>query len=879
VINGEVVFNSHPSNNKTDNAQLYIDIESILKEFSMLDTKDCFDFNTSLLCWLFIHPTPPEVYNHIPIFDNYFGELEDTCIPLQPILSSMGRAVLEGMSVKNEEYFITNTDHVVFFNYQSGFRSCATRIFDLLGYKLDTGLTQWGVDVHRHGLTRDFFIKHLGLAWFPGLHISTSSTFLESDEQLIALHREIWLAHLKRKQHGRLSNTFGDLLAVIIIQFDHVSFSLENSFAFSNGFTKGGRDGGGSDRNKNKNKNKNKNWEKNITSEVVKNLQKELESSFPPVSGRAGAKVFMPNLSYLDKFIKDSAFPELHLQLIQTLLRLKDHDWGLTTLHGIFLATKVDLAGDDLLCLFSQGKNIFDSKLSVTAKNLKTIHTKGRLFYTLQQVVSRSYPVGANRTYSRSIYGLDTIVGRSDKLPLDGAGEFLMRTVDPVVRGKLTLLRLPNGCRALGYEETSEYDAFLKNITRESFNDLIVKETNAETFQHWFSRRMFWGASGGAPGARITWDNSGERLRLNKRGALIALKPHRIRELWAKAKNSGEDSVIQFSKETIKFESGKNRGILNTSVENYVSQAYIQDIFHENVRDDIWYSYGHSTAGRIANAIRRLSNLKVKNPLMWDYSDFNINHIYRNMALGYFNTGEVIINRLSVPKNSKLYTAITSDMRDALRYIIKARYNTYLQDDQLGILVRAVRSLQSGERATSDINTTQNDIAVRVMNATSINLFGHLLIDKVGDRAGDDAFLLANSLFSASLACALFNLTGEAGQVYKINLNCISTKGADSTLSGPGAGEFLRLAYDGAKNSISGYPLRAMMGWIHGEFFAEPIPDPPARMATLLEQKAKLSRRGWQVPDYIFTMLLDKYVHWSTLIRMSNGVSHPISVL
>jgi len=823
-------------------SKIFFDIEGLYGYYGLTDEIDCPNFDAAIVYWLTLHPMPPEVFNFLPNFESFF----DLTIPINqqlkiPLLNSDSRLLIRNLiSHKSDDgqyqHTKDNGTHI-FFNYQADFYSCATRALKILG--LETLVTEWGVDVHKYGLGSDVFIERLQVAWSPGVVLVHSDTFCEGDLQLRDLHRFKW------HQMGNLINQVSAAPAwcVVIVQNDHVSFSIKDSILSEQCIIPVFK--------------KTNNSSDLFSPDYISLLHQH----FPPVSGRAGAKVFIKDLDYIPKLAAMIEEPHLLKIFLDRLLAMRDHNWGMTTIHGLLLSILVDEAGSDLLIYYAFTPQLCTPLIADAAKLLKMVHTTGRLYYTLSTMLRKYYPVYTGRSYARSIYGLDTLVGRSEKLPLDSAGEMLMRTVDPFRRGKLEIGTLANGMRYLHYDtDGQEYTRYMSVLTKQSFEALIKEKTHAESFRHWFSRRMFWGASGGSPGAKVTWKDD-EKLRLNKRGALIALKPYRVEKLWKIARSLSGKKVIQFSKSTKKFESGKLRAILNTSVENYVSQGYIQDIFHENVRDDIWYSYGHSTSGRIANAIRRLSDVKLRTPLMWDYSDFNINHTYVNMALGYLYTGKVIINRMVIPRNSKLYEEIVDNISDDIRYIIQARFNTYLADDELGIMVKAVRSLQSGERATSDINTTQNDIAVRLMDDASKRLFGFSVIHSVGDRAGDDAFLTAKSLLYGSLACALFNLTGEAGQVYKINMNAIrnnalgsiSTINSDRLISSAGSGEFLRLSYDGATNEIRGYPLRAMMGFIHGEFFAEPIPDPPSRAATLLEQVSKLHRRGWHTPDWLFT--------------------------
>jgi len=246
---------------------------------------------------------------------------------------------------------------------------------------------------------------------------------------------------------------------------------------------------------------------------------------------------------------------------------------------------------------------------------------------------------------------------------------------------------------------------------------------------------------------------------------------------------------------------------------------------------------------------------------MWDFSDYNLNHTFIVMLLLYEEVVRVLIVRGAAQTPLKIYTQAKNDLSAALQFVLNARKNTYLSDNETGVIGQIIRGLQSGERGTSFINSLCNMVDTKVANRAGKALLGYNLIEEEGDRQGDDVFLTTHDAVEAVLLCCLLNLTGSAGQLYKIS----SDYGGDGHKA---RGEFLRYAYDAAANAVSGYPLRALTGFTHGEYQSEPVPDVFDRAGTLVEQVAKLARRGVSIPASLLQAMVQRN---AAIVRTVNG--------
>jgi hypothetical protein len=791
----------------------FIDAEGLAAKFHL--NRAPMNFCEALVGYIVLHPTPPEVYRWIsplPAFtDESFNRFK-LSLPISGVrlLSRCENALMNGF------YCFPNIDADEY--------SCASRLLSILGIR-DYFLERTR-DIHEAGMWGDKFSKILESLVAPHILVTSVDFPVTNSEGIV--DENLLNQDLNDLSHdvSRTSNEKARPEMVIRLYNDHVAYILDerwldNVYADYIAFTE----------------------QAPLNKKVVLH---QLEDSYPKVSGRAGGKVFC---ELRDIWLLGNQ------HLVQPLLqRLVDYrnvnDWEEVTVLGITFLTQLSIAGEDAAWWFYRNSQyIFSQTLTDMHALMKKVHACIRVNEALPLYTRRSLAPHLDRDWSRELYGFDTIIGRSEKLKLDFPAEVLMRSIDPATRARVTIATSQQGTRYLKFEE-DKYAEDTRRMVMNVVSRLIKLNVNLESFRQWFSRRFYWAASGGAPGAKITWttvnsDPGGapikERLRLNKRGAMLSLTADQVENLIKIGSQLQAGKMpTQWSVKAVKYESGKLRSILNTSVEYYVIQAYLLDQFDKNIDNSGWYSSGHSATVKIANQLRRLSDLRDFIGFMWDYSDFNINHTYTIMTELYKATGQILAERGDVSDVGSNVKQAISDIDKTVTYICAARTNTYLVDKDVDLIVKSARGLQSGERGTSFTNTMCNEIDVQIVNETAKRLFNHPVLHKVGDKQGDDAFLNAMSMFDASLAAALFNLTGSAGQVYKINV---------SYKQPPGRGEFLRESYDSATYTVNGYPIRAMMGFIHGEFFSEPITKPFDRYATFFEQWAKLKRRGWVAPE------------------------------
>jgi hypothetical protein len=669
-------------------------------------------------------------------------------------------------------------------------------------------------DIDKVGMLTSQFYKALTQIWLPNIAIihSLSDTLSSPDPSITLRLTYNAIAHYK-------SDIYSPCPAVIfIVMFsNHVSFGIDS--AYLKGFLE-------------------------VTDPHYQSLHSYAELDlYPLVQGRAGAKVFVrpSNLNVLGR-------PRgLQGRLLDRIINREVGDWEQVLPTALLLLNNLEAGGSDIILFLLSTPFFWKMKTGEVAKYMKSLHASIRTIHSIPGYMLTSYQQSEMRTWARHLYGLDTIIGRSELVPIDVGAEQVMRTADPVLRAVPVMEVLPNGYRRLSFS-TSDYYHLIVKLARETSETLLRKEIKLETFNEYFASRLFWGASGGAPGATITWEDSGESLRLNKRGAMLHLKGDRVRKIMEQAyQKIPRRQAVQWSVAAIKFESGKQRVILNTVLEHYVIQGYIQHLADTNARNDGWYSANHDNAARISNCLRRLTDLTVRCGYMWDYADFNINHIIALMNIEVSARAETLLRRFNGKATQQKIKELTHDIESALAYVIEARKNTYLIDQKSGVIVKSARGLQSGERSTSAVNSESNNTDTNLVRMVSVDLLGYDVLDIVADKTGDDAFETTRTVGDGVLAGCLYNLTGAAGQVKKINI---------AYKEGGGSGEYLRMHYNARDNTVNGYPIRAMMGFIHGEFFSDPLPQPFERAAAFISQVQKLRRRGFNCPPPLLESII-----------------------
>lgn len=571
-------------------------------------------------------------------------------------------------------------------------------------------------------------------------------------------------------------------------------------------------------------------------------LRERLEASYPPPSGRPGGKV-LADWYLVFRYLR-SARPSRRRDLaIATLAMLsrEETDWG--SIAAISLV---------LLPYFSELGGVYASEalLALLPSPFPPLIEYAKLCKALNQGLRLSYtfprPSGCYARLSqeevRQLTGLDVLPGRNEVFAVSHIGDMFMRAS----HGSLPTVLLTATDGTPHYDRAA-YDQEMRECIAEALQSILPSRLQPTSFSRWYARREFWAASGGAPGAKLSWlrvDESSldaklevERVRLNKRAALLL-----VPEAYHRRHFADPASAVLYSKAAPKFENGKRRIIWNTSLTHYVAQGFLLDLVEPHFRQGTWYSAANSAPHRTARSIARHAELHQATGFMWDYADFNINHSQDAQVLLFSVLAELIRERL--PRDDPSSAICAADVTRITAWVNAAKRNFFMHDSESGYVQEAVRSLASGERATSFVNTVLSRAYRLQHDRASQRLLGRQLLLPRSDHQGDDVFATVASMPDATLAGCLFLLTGYAGQLFKITCNYTPS------------GEFLRQFY--GLHGIAGYPIRSAMGLFSGEYFEDLPPDPPSRVAATFMQFAKVTARGGAFEPHLITLLTSR---------------------
>nr|QMU26429.1 RNA-dependent RNA polymerase [Rosellinia necatrix mycovirus] len=578
-----------------------------------------------------------------------------------------------------------------------------------------------------------------------------------------------------------------------------------------------------------------------------------LSEAYPETSGRAGGKV---NLTISDVILSGSLTQRGRLMATElaSLSKVANAEFESVTIISLLLLDQFsiyswmhsDLIRTNLATLLPQ-------KLQVLNKINKVCHLGIRM--------THSFPGAACQgpsDFLRNMYGLDVIVGRSEYLPLDVPAEMRMRMKDPSIRATPSVS---------GPGQTLIFDKRAYNDQLRAATFTAVREANTrlikpETFSSWYARRLYWAASGSAPGATVRWEEMAPKQRLNKRGALLLLPADHYKTILSEALGP-----VLWSKCAPKYENGKMRAIWNTTIEHYVIQAYLGEMLDAHSSGAGWNTSVHDIRARMMNDLGRLGLLHTTVGLMWDYSDFNINHSVDAIGHLYDAISTSLLERLdsscATSSDASILHTVRREIRLCCSYIKEAKCNMYLEDPTSGFITRAVRSLQSGERLTSTTNTYLNRAYTILVDRWLTRNLGGKWLNDISYHQGDDAFEAARNVICGLVICYVYNFLGFAGQSSKITCDYSSN------------GEFLRRAYDAKRGEIGGYPVRSSMGLLAGEFFREFVGDPSARAATYIDQYRKVVARGSLLSPSLLQRLLHKRA--SVVYTDESGKKHKVT--
>lgn len=564
----------------------------------------------------------------------------------------------------------------------------------------------------------------------------------------------------------------------------------------------------------------------------------ELDVKYPKNAGRPGGKLHCDPST-----VARSCRDPLTSAIARWLLDRDNSEtkWESTMASSLLLLPHLSATSRDIFVPYLFSLNFGHLDVPAASKFFKRLHTFIRITRTVPGHSRQLTAVQANH-----LYGIDLLTGPSEQLPLDMADEIRQRMTPSAFNAVPT----PNLNKPLDKELYMEY---FRRALKEVIEEDLPPKMTWPTFEDWYSDRLGWAAAGGAPGFKINWGD--EKERLNKRGALLSMPFDHVNSMLR-----NNECPLHYSKGAVKFEKGKKRAIWNTSIYHYLYQAYVLDCLDSQLRSKDtapdgpspanWNSSTHHAAARLATQAQRLAQLASSEGvgLMWDFSDFNINHSLETMVILFSTLGKALAERNQSNKGSDYLTQVQQDFDDAISWISKARVNTILDsaDQDNPLIAEILRSLQSGERATSFTNTFENRIYLKIADYTAFDLFHHQLVTNTRSQQGDDVFLIGESLFDAIIECAVLNISGAAGQTYKI------------TLDYTGRGEFLRYGYSASARQVSGYPVRSGLGLISGEFFMDPVVDPDARGVAYLEAFNRANLRGAILPSSFLDALLSR---------------------
>lgn len=549
----------------------------------------------------------------------------------------------------------------------------------------------------------------------------------------------------------------------------------------------------------------------------------------PPTAGRAGGKVNLTLADVLHRLNLGQTGRALAKQLSNIA-----NGWEEVTVLGLLLCDMFSEYGGTFQRWCRAHPGVLSSDVRTWVKLCKALHVFTRTTcYFPQPDGSLAYigPEGA-----RLAYGLDSIVGRTEQNPgYDPVSEIRMRLVDPTRR------QLPTLDAKAPWSSEEAYDLALRRCCDEAVDSMMPQTIPLESFSSWYRARMFWAASGGAPGATVRWEAQGGAERMNKRGALLIIPESHIRKILEHSAGP-----VLWSKCAPKYENGKQRVIWNTAVEHYVIQAYVYDMLDKSMVSGTWNSAAHQSGDALTSTVQRLLRLHDSTGVMWDYSDFNINHTHEAMLALYDSSEHALLSRGATSRGHSYEQECRRDIRLAFDWLRASRVYTVLEDPASGLMARVRRSMQSGERATSYQNTTLNRAYTLLHHKWCRRFLGRTTLLGESYHQGDDVWALSRHVWDGVLACDVYNILGYAGAKHKIMCDY------------SGRGEYLRLHYDAQELKVSGYPIRGGMGLIAGEFFRDASHDPIARGGAFFDQYSKVGRRGGRLPTSLLALLLDK---------------------
>ncbi|GFM95116.1 RNA-dependent RNA polymerase [viral metagenome] len=481
-------------------------------------------------------------------------------------------------------------------------------------------------------------------------------------------------------------------------------------------------------------------------------------------------------------------------------------DWTNAALAGYILASVLNPSyNEDVDSIIKMALQV---PMIVAVEHLNNYHALIRA-----TMKSSTNEVLSDIDYCRMQY-FNVLVNRSEDFPFSARDEIMMRAVRGPAQG---VLRLDDAGRI--YNDSANYLKDVKRATIELFDTIDIKPVmpNIGTFADYWRRRLKTVAGGSAPGYTLKLKKDGKvyTIRSTKRLAMEFLTYEELNDVLMAV-----DPVLH-SRSAQKLEPGKTRAIWNSSLEHYFIMAYIADTIENMLYKAPWCSAYENIFGTIHNEQTRLDEIKKLLALfMWDYADFNIAHLLLVMIIMWQTMCDHILAHTKDP-------TVRRDVLRARRYLTLSTLNTIMEDQDSGLIMLVVRSLMTGMRGTSLVNTVLNRVYSLLLAQSLYNL--HLDVKIINNYcSGDDVW---NTLSKNGYACILsiiLNLMGFAGKPIKVLAN---------------RGEFLRRAY--LPTGQYGFLNRLLANMVAGEFSENlGLHDPYGRARAIIDLMNEYKMRG-----------------------------------
>lgn len=355
-------------------------------------------------------------------------------------------------------------------------------------------------------------------------------------------------------------------------------------------------------------------------------------------------------------------------------------------------------------------------------------------------------------------------------------------------------------------KDPTKYEAMFKKQLKK-FYSTKLKSTDIDRVQTWdeyFDQRTVLVPDGACSGASVNGIRVGKRAA-NESGYVE-------REILEKAK------PCLISTQSLKYENGKIRSLYGSDVVSFMVENYLSVTTEKAMFRTEEIAYGKSMFEVFKNELKLNKSQLRGRGIMWDYADFNSQHVHKLMQMRWQVIKELFID---VKQNKD------HDFVKACDWMTEAEINSWIisADDSIGM--RTGRGLTTGRKGTQEINSVMNYLYMQGV----IENYNSIVSDKqlefsIWRVCGDDVFAAVDNVLDTIIIALLMNCQGFEGQFTKLTP----------------IGEFLRVRYDGEK--IGGYLTRSIANVITRDHNRSELKDPITKLGALIVHMRKLVSRG-----------------------------------